>query len=164
MEKQSKRYSYLLYSALGLIIFVVSFLLYTSWLINRVPRGEARPVDLGKLRQLHSAVLYYYREYGEIPPEGEMKRLLLERNIVADQTIFYSAPSGIEIRYFTSVKGFVLVAPGHNGQYDTPKGYEQILASKDIGDDYVRFDEVLKDPRIKRVDRDGPLYNPRGIK
>lgn len=164
MEKQSKRYNYLLYSALGLILFVVVFLLYASWLINRVPPGEARPVDLDKLRQLHSAILYYYMAYGEIPPEGELKRLLLERDIVADETIFYSAPSGIEIRYFTSGKGFVLVAPGDNDRYDTPKGYEQILASKDIGDDYVRFDEVLKDPGIKREDRGGPLYNPHGTK
>lgn len=162
MEMQCKRHNYLRYVCVFVMLFFVLFLVCV-WLVN-LPIVDKIPVDLAKLIQLHSAILYYYMEYGEIPPEGELKRLLLERDIVADETIFYSVPSGIEIRYFTRGKGFVLVAPGHNGRYDTPKGYEQILASKDIGDDYVRLDEVLRDPGIKSVDRHGPLYNPHSVK
>jgi len=88
------------------------------------------------------------KQTGEIPPEGELKRLLIERNFVEDETAFKSH-AGLEIRYFTSENRFVFVAPGRNGRYDTPEGYEAIEATEDTGDDFVRFDRVLR----KREDR-----------
>ena len=144
MESQRKRYNYLLYSCLFVILFVVLSFVCFDLVLNRVPPGEARPIDIYKLSTLESAVHMHYLDYGEIPAENELKRLLLERGFVEDETFFYSAPSGKEIRYFTSGSRFVFVTPGNNGCYDTPEGYEHIEASKDTGDDFVKFGYIHK--------------------
>lgn len=140
MDKQSKKRDNFFYLFLLVILLIVVFSL---WLFRLMPRVETRPYDIHKLSELDSAVHMYYLDYGEIPPENELKRLLLKRNVVVDEKIFYSVPSGKEIRYFTSGNRFVFVAPGANGQYDTPEGYEQIEASKETGDDFVKFGYVL---------------------
>ena len=118
--------------------------MFVLWLIHLVHRVETIPYDIYKLSSLKAAVNMYYLDYGEIPAEYELKRLLLEREFVENETLFYSAPSGKEIRYFTSGNRFVFVAPGANGRYDTPEGYEFLEACKETGDDFVKFGHVLK--------------------
>ncbi|MCP4256126.1 MAG: hypothetical protein GY774_01205 [Planctomycetes bacterium] len=145
LNRQSKRRSYLLYAGSLIAFLAVSGFLFVYWVITRVPPGHPRHVDHYKLKELHSAVITYYIEYNEIPLEGELKQLLIERNIVEDEdgTAFKSHP-GLEIRYFTSENRFVFVAPGRNGRYDTPEGYEAIEAIEDTGDDFVQFGRILK--------------------
>ena len=109
------------------------------------PGHSSWHVDQYKLNELRSAVLSYYKEYWEIPPEGELKRLLIERNIVEDKDgTAFKSQAGLEIRYFTSENRFVFVAPGRNGRYDTPEGYEAIEATEDTGDDFVQFGRILR--------------------
>ncbi len=145
MDRQSKRHSYLLYAGSLIAFLAVSVVLFVHWVITRAPPRHPRHVDHYKMNELHSSVLSYYMEYWEIPPEGELKRLLIERNIVEDKdgTAFKSHP-GLEIRYFTSENRFVFIAPGRNGRYDTPEGYEAIEATKDTRDDFVKFGRILR--------------------
>jgi hypothetical protein len=88
------------------MVFTTELLL---WAVcgRHVPAGERRPVDEMTLIRLAQAVRIYYMEYGALPSPTEYKTRLREHNIVEDETAFYSAPSGAEIRYFTSGNRFV---------------------------------------------------------
>jgi len=143
MEKKNKKQPFLYLYLLVIILIVI----FCFWLIHLVPQVETRPYDIYKLSELDSAVHMYYLDYGEIPLENELKQLLTEHDLIGDETIFYSSFSGKEIRYFTSGNKFVFVSPGANGHYDTPEGYEEIKASKETVDDFVKFGYVGLPPK-----------------
>lgn len=135
----TRRREYLLFFGLMVVCVIVSVCAALIYHVVYQPEVDPYTVDRAKLRMLGSALIEYGSDYGNLPPEGQFRTLLLERDIAADESLFSTTEASIPFRYCTRGGHFVLVGPGANGTYDTPEGYDDIEASQNRGDDIVMW-------------------------
>ena len=132
-----KIYKNMLIIFLLFVVFCILFLLFLA--VVGKGHKDKWGTDIRQLDALSVGINMYKIDYGEFPPEGNFKQLLLERKIIDSEDRFYSDYGNLLIRYFRNDGNFVLVSPGKNGRYDTPEGYQNIRNFRGKTDDIVKF-------------------------
>jgi hypothetical protein len=133
---------YKIISAISLLL--IACLLFAVLIFSRGRIICIWDIDEAKLNSLAVAITLYVDDYGELPPEADFKRVLLEHNYIDKEDVFYSShKENMLLRYYQDGDSYVLVAPGKNKTFDTPEGYKNIrdfcVKSKKKTDDIIHF-------------------------
>ncbi len=101
-------------------------------------------IDEPKLSALSVAITMYENDYGELPPEADFKRVLLENKFIDKEDVFYSGhKENTLLRYFQNGDSYFLIGPGENKRYDTPEDYNNVRdfyeKSENKTDDIINY-------------------------
>jgi hypothetical protein len=101
-------------------------------------------IDEPKINSLMVAIILYEEEYGELPPEADFKRVLLEHKFITKEDVFYSGhKENTLLKYYQNGDSYFLIGPGENKRYDTPEDYNNVRVfyekSENKTDDIIHF-------------------------